>query len=109
MAPGGFDLLTIVMTRQLPSLALLLGALFPVERVMADDELHSRSTRTSVQDGWRRVSKEARIPLTAEWQEHTIEFEIKTSFKDETTLRFSLPRAAKATFDLADPRLKRIE
>ena len=53
-----------------------------------------------------RVSKEAQIPLTEQWQEHTIEFEIKTTFKDETTLRFSLPRDAKGTFDLADTRLR---
>ena len=52
------------------------------------------------------VSKEARIPLTEQWQEHSIEFEIKTTFKDETTLRFRLPRDAKGTFDLADTRLK---
>jgi hypothetical protein len=32
-------------------------------------------------DGWRRVSTEARIPLTEQWQEHTIEFEIRTTFK----------------------------
>ena len=57
-------------------------------------------------DDWRAVSKEAEIPLTEQWQEHSIEFEIKTTFKDETTLRFSLPRDVKGTFDLADPRLK---
>jgi hypothetical protein len=57
-------------------------------------------------DGWRKVSTEARIPLTGEWQEHTIEFEIKTTFKEETTLRFGLPDAVKGTFDLANTRLK---
>jgi len=31
-------------------------------------------------DGWRRVSKEAHIPLTVKWQEHSIEFEIKTTW-----------------------------
>jgi hypothetical protein len=60
-------------------------------------------------DGWRRVSKEAQIPLTAEWQKHSIEFEIKTKFQDGTTLRFRLPRDTKGTFDLADTRLKRVE
>jgi hypothetical protein len=57
-------------------------------------------------DGWRRVSKEAQIPLTEQWQEHTLEFEVKTTFKDETTLRFSLPRHATGTFELAAPRLR---
>lgn len=57
-------------------------------------------------DGWRCLSKEAQIPLTADWQEHTLEFAIKTGFQDETTLRFRLPRASLSTFDLADPQLK---
>jgi len=58
-------------------------------------------------DDWRGVSKEATIPLTEEWQEHHIEFEIKTTFKDKTTLRFNLPENVKGTFDLADARLRR--
>ncbi len=60
-------------------------------------------------DGWRLVSKEAQILLTEQWQEHTLEFEIKTTFKDETTLRFRLPRDTQGTFDLTDTRLKRVE
>lgn len=68
-----------------------------------------QSVEFELADGWRSVSKEAQIPLTAEWQEHTIEFEIKTKFQDETTLRFRLPRETKGTFDLADTRLKRME
>jgi hypothetical protein len=60
-------------------------------------------------DDWRLVSKEARIPLTGQWQEHSIEFEIKTPFKDKTTLRFRLPRDAKGTFDLANTRLKMVK
>jgi len=60
-------------------------------------------------DGWRTVSKEAKMPLMDQWQEHTIEFEIKTTFNDGTTLRFRLPRDAKGTVDLADTRLKRVK
>lgn len=60
-------------------------------------------------DDWRKVSKEAEIPLTSEWQEHNIEFEIKTTFKDETSLRFRLPRDAKGTFDLTDTRLRKTD
>jgi hypothetical protein len=60
-------------------------------------------------DGWRTVSKEAQIPLTQEWQEHTIEFEIKTNFTDTTTLRFRLPRDVKGTFDLANTQLKGVK
>jgi hypothetical protein len=47
--------------------------------------------------------------LTADWREHTIEFEVKADFQDETTLRFRLPRGGKGTFDLADTRLKRVQ
>lgn len=57
-------------------------------------------------DGTRKISKEAQIPLTREWQEHTTEFEIKAEFKDETVLRFRLPRESEGNFDLTDPRLK---
>ncbi|MCX7827110.1 MAG: DUF4832 domain-containing protein, partial [Verrucomicrobiae bacterium] len=57
-------------------------------------------------DGSRRVSKPSPIPLTEQWQEHIIEFEIKTTFKDETALRFRLPRKVKGIFDLTDTRLK---
>jgi hypothetical protein len=60
-------------------------------------------------DGWRTVSTEAMISLTEQWQEHSIEFEIKTTFKEETALRFRLPRDAKGTFDLANTRLKVVE
>ena len=64
-----------------------------------------QSVEFELADGWRRVSKEARIPLAAEWREHSFEFDIKTPFNDETTLRFSLPRETKGTFDLADTHL----
>jgi Domain of unknown function (DUF4832) len=60
-------------------------------------------------DGWRSVAKPTHIPLTASWQEHRLEFNMDTTFKDETTLRFKMPRDVKGTFDLADPRLKRAE
>lgn len=60
-------------------------------------------------DDWRGVSKEARFPLTKEWQNYRVEFEIKTEFKDATVLRFNLPRGTKGTFDLAEARLKMTE
>ncbi len=68
-----------------------------------------QSVEFELADGWRRVSKETRIPLTGKWQEHIVEFEIKTAFKDETALCFAMPRDVKGTFDLADTRLKRAE
>jgi hypothetical protein len=65
-----------------------------------------QSVEFELADGWRSVSQEAQIPLTEQWQEHTVEFESKTKFQEETTLRFRLPRETKGTFDLADTRLK---
>lgn len=60
-------------------------------------------------DGWRTVSKEAKIVLTEQWQEHAVTFEIKTTFKDETTLRFRWPNKTKGTFDLAHAHLKMLK
>jgi hypothetical protein len=60
-------------------------------------------------DGWRKIAEETPIPLTDEWQEHSIEFEINTKFTDETTLRFRLPGNVKGTFDLTDTRLKAVK
>jgi hypothetical protein len=57
-------------------------------------------------DDWRLVSREARILLGEQWQEHSIDFEIKTAFQIRTNLRFRLPRGVKGTFDLANPRLR---
>jgi hypothetical protein len=59
-------------------------------------------------DDWRKVSQEAEIPLTQDWKEHRVEFEIKTTFNEETTLRFGLPQDIRGTFDLTETRLKRI-
>ncbi|MHB8897180.1 MAG: DUF4832 domain-containing protein [Thermoguttaceae bacterium] len=67
------------------------------------------SVQFELADSWRTVSKQDPIPLTQEWQEHTVEFEIKTRFEDETTLRFRLPRGVQGTFDLTDTRLKRVK
>ncbi len=65
-----------------------------------------QSVEFELADGWRGISQKTKVPLTEQWQEHSIELEIKTTFKDETTLRFRLPRVVKGTFDLANTRLK---
>ncbi|MDI1248804.1 MAG: DUF4832 domain-containing protein [Lacunisphaera sp.] len=57
-------------------------------------------------DGPRIVAKRESIPLSDQWQERSLEFEITTPFKDQTFLRFRLPRDVKGTFDLTDARLK---
>ena len=44
--------------------------------------------------------------IAAEWQEHVGEFEIKDTFKDETTLRFKLSNNAKGQLGLTDTHLR---
>lgn len=68
-----------------------------------------RSVECELGDDWRLVSNEARIPLTEQWQEYGIVFEVKSTSRDVTTLRFRLPRDVKGTFDLANPRLKMVQ
>jgi hypothetical protein len=58
-------------------------------------------------DGWRTISRVAEISLTDEWQEHSVEFEIKTSFEDETTLRFRMPSGVKGVVEIGKTGLKR--
>lgn len=61
-------------------------------------------------DGWRGGFSDATaLPLTPDWKEHVVEFDITKSFNDETTLRFKLPRGAKGSFDLANMRLRKLD
>jgi hypothetical protein len=60
-------------------------------------------------DGQRVVAKKQSIPLTARWEEHSLEFEISAAFKEQVSLRFRLPREVKGTFELTDTRLKLAE
>ncbi len=62
-----------------------------------------------VADGWRGIAPETAIPLTSEWREHIVDFEINDSFKDETRLRFVLPRDVAGEFDLTDVRLRNLQ
>ena len=64
-----------------------------------------QSVNFELADGSRKVAKETQIPLTQDWQEHIIAFEITTAFTEQTTLRFRLPREGEGTFDLTDTRL----
>lgn len=63
----------------------------------------------AVADGPRIIAKKEAIPLTDQWQEHSVEFESSTPLRDQAFLRFRLPRGVKGTFDLADPRLKAVK
>ncbi len=64
------------------------------------------SAEFEVGDGWHGIPEETPISLTAEWREHIIEFEVKSSFKDNATLRFKLPKNGKGQFDLTDTHLR---
>lgn len=68
-----------------------------------------QSVEVELADGWRTVSKVAKVPLTEQWQEHSIELESQTRFQDESALRFRLPRDGKGAFDLATTRLKAVK
>ena len=68
-----------------------------------------QTVEVELADGWRTVSKGAKIALTEQWQEHSVMFEIKTTFKDEATLRFRLPNKTKGVFDLAHAQLKMVK
>jgi hypothetical protein len=59
-------------------------------------------------DATRAVTAKKSIPLTDEWQEHRLEFEIGAPFKEQTVLRFRLPRQATGTLELTDTRLKAV-
>jgi len=65
-----------------------------------------QSVELSLADDWRLVSGEARIPLTPQWQDHSLQFEIRSAAQSGTTLAFRLPQVANGTFDLANTRLK---
>ncbi len=65
-----------------------------------------QSVEFRVADGWRGISSKTTIPLSSEWKEHVIEFEIKAPFKDEPRLRFVLPQDATGEFDLTDMHLR---
>ncbi len=56
----------------------------------------------------RPTLKVAQIPVRSQWQEYTLEFDIKDELKEEIGLRFRLPRNVKGTFDLTHTRLKRV-
>lgn len=60
-----------------------------------------------VADSWRSVTNGDALPLSQQWGEHEIEFEVKVPFERETRLRFSLPSDASGEFHLTDPHLRR--
>jgi len=65
-----------------------------------------KSVVFEVADGWRGFPPRTTIPLTSEWREHVVEFELQNPFKDETRLRFVLPQEAAGTFELTDFHLR---
>ncbi|TWT75757.1 hypothetical protein CA13_73300 [Planctomycetes bacterium CA13] len=68
-----------------------------------------QTVRFDVADGWRGVMKGVNVPLSSEWREHGIEFDVKEAFENETRLRFSLPTDSSGEFHLTEPHLKRMD
>lgn len=60
-----------------------------------------------VTDGNRAVTRRMAIPLSPDWQEHSVEFAIPDAVKEETSLRFVLPRDTSGEFALTDSRLRK--
>ena len=56
-------------------------------------------------DGWRKIASIKSFPLSPDWQSLHFDFPISSDFKEEPTLRFSLPPNASATFELKNPKL----
>jgi hypothetical protein len=69
----------------------------------------SKSVVFEVTDGWRSLPPTTTLPLTSEWREHVVEFELKNPFKDETRLRFVLPQETTGTFELTDFHLRELD
>ncbi len=67
------------------------------------------TVRFDVADGWRSVINGVAVPLSPQWREHQIEFDIKATFENETRLRFGLPAEASGEFHLTAPRLRKID
>ena len=65
--------------------------------------------RFDVADGWRGIFDAVAVPLSAEWREHQIEFEVKAAFENETRLRFNFPHGASGEFHLTDFHLRRTD
>jgi Domain of unknown function (DUF4832) len=62
-----------------------------------------------VEDGWKRVSDEAVIKVTPEWNEQVIYFTIKEPFKSATALRFKMAQQSPGHFEVTDTQLRKAE
>ena len=68
-----------------------------------------QTVQFQIADGGRSIAKATTIPLSPEWREHVVEFEIKSPLKDESSLRFILPKDTTGEFDLTDTRLRELD
>ncbi len=68
-----------------------------------------QTVQFEVADGRRAIGQGTTIPLSSEWQEHFVDFEIETLTKDVTCLRLVLPKDATGSFDLTDTRLRAVD
>lgn len=62
-----------------------------------------------VADGGRALIERTPIPLVPDWREHVVEFAIPDAVREDTSLRFVLPREITGEFALTDTRLRKLE
>ncbi len=65
-----------------------------------------QSVQFQVTDGGRPITNPTTIPLSPEWQEAAVEFELTAASMAETGLRFVLPKGATGEFFLTETRLR---
>jgi hypothetical protein len=68
-----------------------------------------QSVRFDVADDWRGVTDGVNLPLSPEWREHQVEFDVRVAFQKETRLRFGFPPDVGGEFHLTDPHLRKTD
>lgn len=68
-----------------------------------------QSVQFETLDGWRRFGLATAIPLTPEWHEHVVEFELAALTMEGTGLRFVLQGGATGEFAVTDTRLRKLD
>jgi len=76
---------------------------FSPRRGQCDALGHPNAALGATQQSWGAITKRTPVPLSPEWREHVLKFAIEALARDETFLRFILPKAITGQFDLTDP------
>ncbi|MBI5830800.1 MAG: DUF4832 domain-containing protein [Armatimonadetes bacterium] len=60
-------------------------------------------------DNWQGITTYDRVPLTAEWVEHRLDWDVKTEFRNYPRLRVTAPDDATGEFSLCDYHLVKLD